>query len=73
MQEFGRVDSPVVLLRQVGLKHLWPDHHMKMWSEHHASSRIPREPGEHMVHATGASCAAARESNSPSRLQPLIL
>jgi hypothetical protein len=58
MQEFGGVDSPVVLLRQVGLKHLWPDHHMKMWSEHHASSRKPK--GARRAHGACHRCFLRR-------------
>jgi hypothetical protein len=33
LQKLGGVDTPIVLLRQVGLKLVWLDHHAEVWGQ----------------------------------------
>jgi hypothetical protein len=43
LQELGGVDTPVVLLRQVGPELARPDHHAEVWGKRHAAT--PRSRG----------------------------
>jgi hypothetical protein len=60
LQKLSGVDTPIVLLRQVGLKLAWPDHHAEVWGKHHPAtprshrgrrgvSSLPHRGGVHHI------------------------